>query len=73
MLWAVEPRRVPVTLVVIVVAFAAIRPRTVENAWVHETSAPVHEFSFCVCVLHALRGCVCVGMRVGVSRNTQTI
>ena len=43
------------------------------KAWVHETSAPVHEFSFCVCVLHALRGCVCVGMRVGVSRNTQTI
>ena len=73
MLWAVEPRRVPVTLVVIVVAFADTRPRTVEKTWVHETSAPVHEFSFCVCVLHALRGCVCVGMRVGVSRNTQTI
>ena len=59
MLWAVEPRRVPVTLVVLVVAFAAIRPRTVEKAWVHETSAPVDEFSFCVCVLHGLRGCVC--------------
>ena len=73
MLWAVEPRRVPVTLVVIAIAFATIRSRTVEKAWVHETPAPVHEFSFCVCVLHALRGCVCVGMRVGVSRNTQTI
>ena len=52
-------RRVPVTLIVLVVAFAAIRPRTVEKTCVHETSAPVDEFSFCVCVLHGLRGCVC--------------
>ena len=44
MLWAVERRRAPVTLVVIVVAFAAIRPRTLEKARLHETSAPVDEF-----------------------------
>ena len=44
MLWAVEPRRVPVTLGFVVVAFAAIRPMTLEKAWVHETSTPVEEF-----------------------------
>ena len=44
MLWTVEPRRVPVTLGVVVVASAAFRPMTLEKTRVHETSTPVEEF-----------------------------
>ena len=64
MLWAVEPRRVPVTLVVIAIAFATIRSRTVEKAWVHETPAPVHEFSFCVCVFNLAMRCLFFGFLI---------